>query len=107
MTTFTIRTDAKKDNERAWSVSLGIDCLDGESPATIRAMAHESKVIKIQGPMRKLDSADEMETYLHKKGYPDATVTEGVVKEPSKTAVANALIAKYGIDQLEKILAQK
>jgi hypothetical protein len=97
-TKFTVTTDANTPYAKAYTIDLGCDVLDNESEDSIRTMATESKKIKIQSPLRKKKSAEEMETYL-RKTYPDAIVTNGVIKPKSVDSEINALIKIMGKDK--------
>ena len=94
MTEFTVTINAKTDKAQAFTISLGQDILDGVHEDTILTLASQSRVITVQGELRKLDTADAMEKHLVKK-YPNAYVNEGVVKAASNTAVLNAILKKF------------
>jgi hypothetical protein len=91
MTIFTVTINKDMPNEEGFSVNLGEDCLEGKTDAELRAWAHQSKVIKIQGPLRKLKTAEEMEAHL-RKTYKDAVVKEGIEKAESQDAVFKKIV---------------
>lgn len=97
-TQFTVTINKGKSNEKAFTVNVGEDVLANHTESEIYEMAHQSKVIKLQAPLRKMEDESEMQEYL-RKTYPDATVSEGVVKAPSANAKLNAIIAKFGGDK--------
>jgi hypothetical protein len=101
-TTFSVETT--KGSKLQYSIDLGVNVLEGLTQSQIEDMARQSKVIKLQGPMRTMNSEEEIEAYLAKKGYDSATVTEGVEKTVSKTALANKLLAKYSPEEIEDLL---
>lgn len=112
-TSFTVTCFKKTVNEKAYSINLHQDILRNLSQSIKDALADQQKRINVQGPLRKLTSAQEIEAHLQKE-FPLAEVTEGVVK--AKTAAAElkeaaAKLAEYesvlGKDELEKLIAEK
>jgi hypothetical protein len=105
-TTFTVRLS--KDSTQKWDVDLGAYILEGKSDAVVRALAEQSEIINKQGAIRrtvKIDSEEAIEGYLHKNGYPDATVTKAVETESMKTT-EKRLIAKYGKEKAMQLLEE-
>lgn len=105
-TLLTVTCFKRKENESAYSIDLGQDILDGVSDVERDIMACESKVIKVQSPLRKMESLDAIQTHL-RKTYPDAEVTVGIVKEKSALSQLKALEKIIGKDALKDMLEQK
>jgi hypothetical protein len=103
-TTFTIRLS--KDSQNKWDVDLGAYILEGKTEAVVRALAEQSEIINKQGTIRrsvKIDSEEAIELYLHKNGYPDATVTKSVETQ-SNTALTKRLLQKFSKEELMEML---
>jgi hypothetical protein len=104
-TTFTVKLS--KDSTQKWDVDLGAYILEGKSEAVVRALAEQSEIINKQGAIRrtvKIDSEEAIEGYLHKNGYPDATVTKATETE-SNTALAKKLLQKFSKEELLEMLS--
>ena len=105
-TIFTVTVGAKTDNEKAYTVNIGQNILEGISDIDIRAKASQSLVIDVQGKMRKVKTGEvDMEIALQKV-FPNATVEEGVVKTVSTNTQLKNAVAKYGIDKVNEALAK-
>ncbi len=98
MTEFTVTINAKTDKAKAFTINLGQDILKDVHEDTILTLASQSRVITVQGELRKKDTAEDMIKHLVKK-YPNADVTEGVVKATSNNAVLNAILKKFDGDK--------
>jgi hypothetical protein len=103
-TNFTIRLS--KDSQNKWDVNLGSYILEGKTDATVRSLAEQSEIINKQGAIRrsvKIDSEEAIEGYLHKNGYPDATVTKAAGIE-SNNSLAKRLLQKFSKEELMEML---
>ena len=105
-TIFTVTVGAKTDDEKAYTINLGQDILQGISDTDIRAKASQSLVIDVQGIMRKIKTGEvDMEIALQKK-FPKASIEEGVVKTTSTNTQLKNMVSKYGIDKVNEALAK-
>ena len=104
-TIFTVETT--KGSKLQYTIDLGQDILDGESDSSIFEMASQSKRIKEQGKLRGCNSETEIQALMIKAGYPNVTVTEGVVKVQSVNAQYNELEKIIGKEALAEMIAAK
>lgn len=108
-TTFTVRQYKGQDAKEGFTINTGVDVLEGYTEAQVLDLARQSKVIKLQIPLRKKDTASEMETYLRGNGYPDAVVTQGIKElpkkeDPEKVKMYNALVKVVGKEEADKLI---
>ena len=102
-TTFTLTHGKGTTSEKGFTINLGCDLVSTMTEDEIVKAAEDAKVISIQGPLRKLDSADAIQDQLRKK-YPDATVTEGIERTQSVNSELKALEKILGKDKVAELL---
>lgn len=103
-TIFTVTIGAGTSDAMSYTVDLGQDILDGVSESDRDKYASQSMSITVQGKLRKVKTGElGMEEVLHKT-YPNAEVSEGVVKTTSSNKILKDAIAVHGKDKVEEVL---
>ena len=105
-TLFTVTAHKGTPQEKAYSIDLGQDILDGVHENTVLKLAGQALTIQVQGKLRKKDSGQDIQDMLVKE-YPEAIVTEGIVREQTINAKLKALEKIIGKDKVAELIAQE
>lgn len=92
-TSFTLTINKDKENEQGFTINLGCDVLEGMTQADKDKFCESAKKIRIQQPLRKLDSLSAIRLHL-RKTYPDAEITEGIERPETATSKLRELEVK-------------
>lgn len=106
MTTFTVTCKKGTADEKGYTIELNTDLVSTMTEDEIVKAAEDAKIVSIQGPLRKLTSADAIQAHL-RKTYPEAVVIEGIERTQSVNAELKALEKMLGKDKVAELLREE
>ena len=113
-TQFTVTVDAKVNgvnnpDAKAYTINIGEvkDFRNDITDERIDSLLWSAWKVDIQVPLRKAKTPEAMQALLVKRGFTDATISEGVVKAESLDAKYKTLVKILGKEKVDALIAEE